>query len=286
MEKFLRYLDAAFIPIIAIISILIAIADFFGLLGNIFGISNNRIPSLALLLIGLTLPVLARIQHNYNNLHQDVHKALARSATATLRNELDKIDPNLVNLFRSSFLNHLEIFETALNAKRVEIHNTQEYEDLYASTLEGNPGITLWATAFLSEDYLWGSRRLQHAFEQFVKKGGNLKRIILLEESEQLDFPEVQKFLSNQYLMKLRMGQHFQLYTVDTSIMDKRLPLHFVVEPSGRFVWYTVHLIFNNQSKISAVASTNREETQKYIEIFQKLLSNAQEYKPPKVNNL
>src|SRR5437763_16317174 len=128
MERLIHFFEILLIPTLSIIAFLISIADFFGLLGGISWLSSARITMMTLLVGSLALGSLSILQSKQRTLHQNVDRILTESVMENTREQIERIDPDLLLIFKENFLKQFETFKSAVNNNRVEVEGKHEYE--------------------------------------------------------------------------------------------------------------------------------------------------------------
>lgn len=275
MEKLIHFLEILLIPTLSIIAFLISIADFFGLLGGIPWLSSARITIMTLLVGSLALGSLSILQSKQRTLHQSVDRILTESIMENTRKQIERIDPDLLLIFKENFLKQFETFQTAVNKNLVEVQGKHEYEYFYIRTLQKYEQATFLATTFSNETYLWGNPRMKDAFARFIVNGGKIIRVFFLKNAQELALPEIQAILTEQHKMKV------DVYTIDWSLLTDDLRHVFVVESKGRLAWYaSVPVTGDPITRVSAIATTNDHVTKKYLDIFYEISERAQRFIP------
>jgi len=250
LERLIHFFEVLLIPALALISFIISIADFFGLLDSVPWLSSSRIPVVTLLVGSLALGTLSILQSRQRTLQQHVEDILTGSVLEQTRRAIKRIHPDLLRIFEGRFMDHFTVFKKALETHSVEVQGRREYEYFYIRTLEGFPESTFLATTFIDEDYLWKNKKMKEAFARFIiNEKGKIVRIFFLTDSQEITSPEVHTLLNEQYAMKV------ELYTVCWDLLSPDLQRLFVVESKGRIAWHASDVPLRNDPTVRLIAT-------------------------------
>src|ERR1043165_2335727 len=157
MLKIIKLVEIILIPAIAIISMLISLADFFGLLNQLPWISIH-IPALTLLLVSLTMSSLSIMHSKLVNLEDDVRVVLSNEMLAAMRRALERVDPNLRKIFEDDILELVGSYKLAVTENTFRFSDVDRFRYYYIRTLQNYPKATFLATSLPSSAYFWNNQ--------------------------------------------------------------------------------------------------------------------------------
>lgn len=280
MGKLISLIEHLLIPVMAILSLLITLADFLSLLNALPWLSS-RIPIITLLIVSLSLSSLAIMQSKSNeitnkvaDIQQDVQAILSNKELEDMRKSFARIDQNLRKVFEQDILQQLDSFRLAVNESKFELTDMELFRHYYANTLKSFPRTTFLATSLPSSAYFWKNRSIEDEVAQFISKGGKMKRIFFIGGATELAATEVQEILTQQHNMGV------EVYVADNTLIPNNLLVYFLVEAHGRIGWQA--FIDETRRIRHVLATANPQETQRYCELFQRILhlSTTTRYQP------
>jgi hypothetical protein len=257
MKRFTRLIEAMLTPAIAIICLLVSLADFFGLLNLI---PANRIPLLTLLLMSLVLSSLSFVHSKSAEAQQDVQRLLAKIEPEHMGRVLQQVDPLLRKVLKDDyFIDILEFFQTAVDQGRVQLNDATRFRFYFIRTLQRFPKATFISTM----SYLWKDPIIEDAVARFIQNRGKIEQAFFVKAGEELPSPAVQAMADR--LKEIGVRVHI-IYGKTT---PGELKKNFIVESKGRIAWET-HVDDDGHVESSTV-TTNKHSTASYCRIFEKL---------------
>jgi hypothetical protein len=151
MSKLARLIEALQLPIIAAISLLVLIADLFGLFHLI---PTSSVPMLTLLLVSLALNALAVIQKRTAEINERTKLLLSRISIEQLEKEaIEEIDPGLRKVLQDEyFLDAIRFLITAINEGKVPVNDLASLRYYYIRTLNCFQGSTFFLNVWSELD--------------------------------------------------------------------------------------------------------------------------------------
>jgi hypothetical protein len=257
MKRFTKLIVGLHIPAIAIICLLISLADFFGLFNLI---PANRIPILTLLLASLILSSLALGHGKSAESQQDAQGLLSKIEPEHMGKVLQQIDPHLRKVLKDDyFIDILEFFQTAVEQGRVQLNDATRFRFYFIRTLQRFPKATFLSTM----SYLWKDPIIEDAVARFIQNRGKIEQAFFVKDGEELPSPTVQAMADR--LKEIGV----QVHIVNGTATPGDLKKNFIVESKGRIAWET-HVDDDGHVESSTV-TTNKHSTASYCRIFEKL---------------
>lgn len=108
---------------------------------------------------------------------------------------LPKKSTGLTEFFGSYVVDRIE---TMLIQDFFDIENGQVFQDFYRSTFRNLQACEVIATAYPRKIYMWNANDINRVFADFVKRGGKITRIFILEAEAELNDPEVFDIMEQQ----------------------------------------------------------------------------------------
>lgn len=267
MLKFIQVFEVILIPIMAILSLLIALADFLGLLSALPWISS-RIPTITLLLVSLALSSLSIMQGRFavsqRELHQEVLLLLSNKELDSIHKSLERLNPVLRKIFEEDVLDLFGSLTLAVHESKIQLNDLQRFRYYYARTLQKFPRATFLATSIPSATFFWKNPGTEAAISEFIHKGGKMMRVFFVSGPEELATPEVQEILARQCEIGV------EVYTTNSTSIPNNLKVLFMVDNRAQIGWET--FLDEGRRVRSVMATANRKETEKFCSIFNQLL--------------
>lgn len=259
MKRFTRLIEGMFVPVIAVICLLISLADFFGLFNLI---PKDRIPLLTLLLVSLVLSSLSFVHSRHAEAQQDVQRLLAKIDTNYMGKVLHQIDPRLRKVLKDDyFIDILEFFQIAVEESKVQLNDAARFRFYFIHTLQSYPKSTFLSTA----SFLWKDPAIEEVIAQFIKNGGKLEQILFVKDAEEISSSAFQALLARQQ----RLGANIQVHIVNAAATPGDLKKNFVVESKGKIAW-DLHVDEDGHIE-SSIIIANKHSTAGFCRIFEKL---------------
>jgi hypothetical protein len=262
MKKFTKLIEAMLIPAIAIICLLISVADFFGLFNLI---PSSRIPILTLLLMSLALSSLTTIHSKSAQSQHDVERLLSKIEPEHMDRVLQQIDPHLRKVLKEDyFIDILEFFQTAVEQSKVQLNDTTRFRFYFIRTLQAYPKATFLSTI----PYLWKDPIIEEAIARFIQRGGNTVQVFFVKDSQECSSQPLQAILERQRKIGV------QVHIINSTMIPGDLKKNFIAESRGKIAW-EAH-IHDDGSLGSSTITTNKHLTTSYCRIFEKLRESEQ----------
>ena len=281
LNRFLDFLEGAFIIAAAVISFFVAIADLFGFLDN-FPLLAGRTPVLTLLLLSLALGIfflLQRKQEEFGKsveemssrmdlINQNLTLVLSRDLLADINGSLENIDVNLRTVFESDIKDLIGSMAFAISESSIKITEVERYRYYYIRMLERFPKVSIAATSLPSSTYFWGNQAIETAISKFISEGGKFKRIFFLKSWDDLQDTSIRQVLRKQ----IEIG--VETYVVPITAIPAALYVLLVIEEQEKIGWQIY--VDADGRIISVTATTNKQQTQKLRATFEQLLQVAE----------
>lgn len=259
MIRFTRLIEALLIPTIAIICLLISLADLFGFFNLL---PTNRIPMLTLLLVSLVLSSLSFVHSRSAASHQDVQLLLSKIEPDHMGKVLQQIDSRLRKVLKEDyFIDILEFFQTAVKESRVQLNDATRFRFYFIRTLQSYPKSTFLSTA----SYLWKDSTIEEALARFIQNGGKIEQVLFVKNVQELSSSPIQELIAR--LKKLGVG--IQVHIVNGTTTPGDLKKIFVVESKGKVAW-EIHVDEEGYME-SSIITTNKHPCTGFCRIFEKL---------------
>ncbi|MBV9231569.1 MAG: hypothetical protein JOZ18_19830 [Chloroflexi bacterium] len=257
MKKFTKLIEGLLVPAIAMICLLVSLADFFGLFNLI---PTSRIPLLTLLLVSLALSSLSFVQNKSAEAHQDVQRLLSKIEPEHMGKVLQQIDPRLRKVLTDDyFIDILEFFQTAVKESKIHLNDVARFRFYFIRTLQSHP-----KSVFLStEPFLWRDPIIMDTIKQFIQNGGKIEQILFVKNTQELSSSAIEEVLIQQRNIGVKV------HIVNGAMIPGDLKKHFIVEFKGKLAWET-HLDGDGHAG-SSMITTNKHLTASYCRIFEKL---------------
>lgn len=267
MLKFIQIFEVILIPIMAILSLLISLADFLGILNALPWIST-RIPTITLLLVSLALSSLSIMQGRFTamqrELQQDVLLLLSNKELASIHKSLERLNPILRRIFEEDVLDLFGSLTLAVNESKIQLNDLQRFRYYYARTLQKFPKATFLATSIPSSVFFWKNPGTEATIAEFIRKGGKMIRIFFISDPEDLATAEVQEILARQCQIGV------EVYTTNSKLLPNNLRVLFMVDSKAQIGWET--FIDEGRQVRSVMATANKQETERFCNNFKRLL--------------
>ena len=260
MSRLARFIEELLLPLIVVASLVVSLADLFGLFSLV---PVSRIPMLTLLLVSLVLSSLILIQRRLAAIHEQMQHPIAKIEFEQVTEEMiERIDPGLRKVFKNDyFLELLEFLRVAIKESKVPVNDTPRLHYYYASTLKCYPRATFFSAHSLAISSFWEDEAIKKATADFIRNKGKMKHIIFVKDAQECSSPTVQALVAQ--LKEIGVEVHF----VNSSTIPGDLRKNFIVESNGRIAWE----IHENSGHLSATATTNKQLAIGYCRVFEKL---------------
>jgi hypothetical protein len=265
MSRFLHFIEALLLPLIAIISFIVSVGEFF----NIFHlVSPGDIPILTFLLISTALGSLCFIQNKCNEIHRDLQRLLSRIELEQMKETIAQIHPNLLRVLGDEyFLDLVHFFHIVVNENKVQVNDFDRFSFYFKHTLQAYPGVTFLLTSSLTTPYLWNNTEIEDALTNFICSGGRIKQIFFVRDPAELSFQDTQTMLTHQR----RMG--IEVHVVNSTFVPGNFKQYFFVEEGKKIAW---ELPVDHAGHVgSSIITANEQTTGNYYATFEKLWNNA-----------
>jgi hypothetical protein len=252
---------------------IISLLDLFGLLDGVAFI-KSRIPTLTLLLMSLTLGSL--ILERRKSLVK-IHEALLDLEHNTFRGLLEHIDPPLKKVFSPHIDDLLAHSELAISGQKIQLSGIDNFRYYYRRTLEEFPKATFLATSLPNSKYFWKNPDTEQAIENFINKGGKMKRIFYCTRPfDDLD-DEALHIIQKQINMKVEV-----YVTSARNVPQYFRGRFFLTEEHGAIAWEVA--LGSEGEIINFTATTRQDDTNQYVATFKEILKMPTTQKVNKAN--
>ena len=255
-----RVIEGLLFPIVALITLLLSLADLFGFLSFI---PTSRIPMLTLSIVSLILSALMLIQRKSTETHELTRSLLSKNLLERLDKEvLDRIDSGLRKLFKDDyFLDPIEFLLIAIKENKVLVNHTEQLSYYYARTLRRYPRAKFLSTQCSSAFSLWKDLVIEEETASFIHNGGKVERIFFVKDAQELALQEIQEMVECQRKIGV------EVHIVYSSGTPPGLKKNFIVESKGKIAWE----IHEDGDHIRAMVTTDKQLVTNYCHIFEKL---------------
>jgi hypothetical protein len=273
------YYEVIIILIIAFISSIISVLDFFGILNALpWGLSNH-IPTITLLFVALTISFLSLAQLKHISLLKELQQKLNNNLAVNMSIALTQVDSSLRKVFAERYLKKMpEIFDDIVkrNSIKFDREEQEEYKYYNRRTLECFPKASFLATS-RPASFLWKDKKVLHNQKEFIRQGGRIIRIFFLESIDDLDSQDIQEELETQRkVLDEQCEIGVEVYTVIN--VHKIRQEYFMVDDKSKIAWIAEY--DENQEFKLGEATTNQQKTKKYLTDFGLLRKAAHQYLP------
>ena len=266
MSKFLHFIEALLLPLIAIISFIVSVGNFFYIFHLV---PPGDIPMLTFLLVSTALGSLCFIQNKCNEIHRDLQRLLSRIELEHMEEVIAQIHPNLRRVLNDEyFLDLVHFFHTVVNENKVLVNDFARFRFYFKRTLQAYPKAAFLLTSSLITPYLWDDAEIEDALASFICAGGRIKQIFFVKSSADLDLQDVQDILTHQRSMGI------EVHAVNSTFIPDNFKQYFFVDSRKKIAWKIPidHIGHVGSGTITA----NKQATANYCTIFDKLWSNVQ----------
>ena len=266
MSRLTKFIEELFFPILAAVSLLISVADLFGLFR---WIPADKVPMLILLLVALALNSLGVIQRRVSEIHERTQLLLTRLASEQLENEvIEQIDPELRRVLQDDYFSDtIGFLNTAIKESKVPINDTARFRHYYLRTLQSFSRATFLSTSSVSAFSLWTDHAIEKATANFIRSGGKMKQIFFVKNMQEYSLPTTRSMID--HLQEMGM----QVYIVNGADTAIDLKKNFIVEARGKIAW-EIHMDSEGHSGANLV-TTQKSVTDSYCRAFEKLYASA-----------
>ncbi len=263
MSKLARFIEELLLPLIAAISLLVSVADLFGLFHLI---PPASVPMLTLLLVSLALSALAVIQKRTAEINERTQLLLSKISLEQMAKEvIEQIDPGLRRVLKDDyFLDVVGFLYTAINDGKVPVNDIARLRFYYIRTLKCFQRATFLSTNSATAFTLWEDHAIENATTEFVRKGGIMKQIFFVKSDQERSLPTTQAKIARMQKMGV------QVHIVNSAATPGDLKKNFIVESRGKIAW---EMRVDDDGHVgSSIITTNQDLTTGYCRIFEKLL--------------
>ncbi len=266
------YYEVMIILIIAFISSIISVLDFFGLLNALpWGLSNH-IPTITLLFVALTISFLSLAQLKHITVLKGLQQEMNNNLTVNMSIALTQVDFSLRKVFAERYLKKMpEIFDDIVkrNSIKFDREDHESYKYYNRHTLICFPKATFLATS-RPLSFLWKDKKVLDDQELFIKRGGKIIRIFFLESYNDLGSQEIKDVLEKQRQIGVDVYIAKHLHYIEKD--------YFMVEDKGKIAW-AVEYNEDQEFKLGE-ATTDLQKTKKYCTDFGLIKKRADKYQP------
>lgn len=201
---------------------------------------------------------------------------MERTSKATVIGQLNGLKEELDPDFRLIFEEHFNTLVTglceAIEKKTITITDIDQYRFIYKRILSAYPGITFYATSFPSQSYFWNPNKVEEnsveaATLKFIRNGGRLERIFLIEEET------IQQGSETDRVMHVHANMGVDVSYIPQARISGPYLKFFLVASNGKVA---VEATLGGGNKMSRLTLTvNNEAVKEYLRIFRYLKENA-----------
>jgi hypothetical protein len=263
MSKLARFIEELLLPIIVAISLLVSIADLFGLFHLI---PPGSVPMLTLILVSLALNALAVIQKRTAEINERTQLLLSNISIEQMAKEaIEQIDPVLRKVLQDDyFLDVVGFLDTAIRESKVPVNDIARLRFYYIRTLKCFQRATFLSTNSSSAFTLWEDHAIEKATTEFISKGGIMKQIFFVKNDQERSLPTTQAKIVRMQQMGVRV------HIVNSAATPGDMKKNFIVESRGKIAW---EMRVDDDGHVgSSIVTTNQDLTTSYCRTFEKLL--------------
>ncbi len=255
-----RLIEGLLLPVIALTTLLLSLADLFGFLPII---PASYIPMLTLSIVSLILSSQMFIQRSSTETREQTQRLLSKLVLEQMAKEvLEQIDPALRKVFKDDyFLNLIEFLQIAIKENKVQMNNIEHLRHYYIRTLRRYPRGKFLSTQCSRAFNLWNDPVIEEETASFIRKGGKVERVFLVKDAQELTSQDIQEMVEQQRKIGV------QVHIVNSGGTPPELKKNFIVESRGKIAWE----IHENGGHIGAMVTTNKQLVTSYYHIFEKL---------------
>ncbi len=263
MTRLIKLIEELLFPIIAIASLLVSLADLFGLFHLI---PAGTVPMLTLLLVSLALNSLVVIQKRTNEILERTQLLLSGIAIEQMAKEtIVQIDPCLRKVMQDDyFFDIVGFLSTAIKENKVPVNDIARLRYYYNRTLQCFPRAIFLSTNSVSAFSLWKDHAIEKATTDFIRNGGKMKQIFFVKKAQEHSLPATQTMIAHMQKMGV------QLHVVNGADTTVDLKKNFIVESKGKIAWEV--LVDDGEHVGSSILSANKNLTIGHCRAFEKLL--------------
>lgn len=270
MSKLARLIEELLLPIIAVISLLVSVADLFGLFHLI---PPASVPMLTLLLVSLALNALAVIQkrtaeiiERIAEINERTQLLLSKISLERMAKEvIEQVAPDLRLVLKDDyFLDIIGFLSTAINESKVPVNDIARLRYYYIRTLKCFQRATFLSTNSATAFTLWEDHAIENATIEFIRKGGIMKQIFFVKSDQERSLPTTQAKI----VRMQKMG--VQVHIVNSAATPGDMKKNFIAESRGKIAW---EMRIDDDGHVgSSIITTNQDLTTGYCRTFEKLL--------------
>lgn len=260
------------IYIIWALSVKVAIADMYGLLGK-YSI-KERIPHFTLILLAMLMGYIVQVQRIKIESVDDHLRVIQKRQIengfekfASLENE---IDPLFQKIFDDKISESFQLIRELIKSKSIVTNDLSRFKHYYKLIIEANPEKEFFAKSISSSNYVWDTssilKPLEQAMKTHIDNGGKFTRIMFVNNNA--DNPDVVKKLIEK---QIKMG--VDLYYIDKNQVSPKLEKNFFYIGNEEF---TCEGSLNTKRElIEAKFEINLEKSRNFERYFKLLMSNS-----------
>lgn len=266
MANLTRFLEGLFLPVIAVVSLVVSLGGVF----NFFHlIPTNQVPMLLLALLSMSLGTLATILNRCNEIRQKLEYLLSKAELEQMKAIMAQINPDLRKVLGDRFFaNMFHTLQTAMQESKVQVNDSNSFRLNFKHMLKAYPTATFLSTSSLATSYLWHEKDMQEALARFIRDGGRIKQIFFVHSLEEAAKPEMQVTFT---LLK-EIGITVRI--VNSMHVPASLKQYFVVESRGKIGW-DVSLSDQGHGGMSVITASSAV-TSNYCKVFETLWESAE----------
>lgn len=264
MKHTLDKIESSVLAISSVLSILIALGDWLGLLDSLPWLSQ-RIPNLVLLSNGIILGCFAFVIYRRLVLLDKISSEFEKSTLQKTRDVVQQVDPNLRLVIGDYIEDLVDRIHRVVSENEFQVSDLSLFRFIYKKTLEVYVGSEFWATSVPSQTFFWKNQSTEQAISRFIKNKGKMKRIFFIESEEDFNRLEVRKIL------RIQCDIGVEVYTCLFNEIPRNLQKFFMVDTQGRIAWEPFR---GPDNLIKGITITsNQAITSQYLKLFRQILA-------------
>jgi hypothetical protein len=235
---------------------------------------RKEVSDLLLIVLAVFVMVIAfRIEQFGSELSgklEEVLKLQACSEIERLRKLRDRLDPGFEAVFGRRISHSIENLVSAVESRRIEIHDQDEFRSLYKETLSNFPKSEFLATSLATKAFFWRDPTIDDAIVRFIAGGGRMKRIFFVGTTP------IEKDSEPWKIMARQESSGVEVWVVDTEELPKELYKIFLVEGDRRFAWDVAPGYHHEITRV--FGTSDQKVAAKYIEQWNELVRYAKRF--------
>jgi len=174
------------------------------------------------------------------------------------------VDTELNALFGDEIRRQVGVIIDSIKDRRLRVESESDYRTYYNKALEIHPKSTFLATSLASEAYFWKPGTYEEMFRRFLKKGGRMKRIFLVEHSPDRLSDEERR------VIEAHSSLGVEVLVIGQRQVPEPMKKLFIVEAKGRISWVSQIDATAFIAK-GGVACSDRDFNTRLVSIFKEL---------------